>query len=106
MITVLFFIILGVNILGILKELFGAKGTISGFIGSIIATGITSAALYFGGMAMFIIGIIMAVFFGFGSIINFWMSFSGKLRPFFWFVYNTSMLVLMIIGLVHFWGTF
>lgn len=106
MITVLFFIILGLDIIGILKELFGAKGSITGFIGSLITTGITCAALYFGGMAMFVIGIIMSVFFGFGSILNFWMSLSGKLRPFFWFVYNTSMLVLMIIALVHFWGTF
>lgn len=106
MITVLFFIILGLDIIGILKELFGAKGSITGFIGSLITTGITCVALYFGGMAMFVIGIIMSVFFGFGSILNFWMSLSGKLRPFFWFVYNTSMLVLMIIALVHFWGTF
>lgn len=106
MITVLFFIILGLDIIGILKELFGAKGSITGFIGSLITTGITCAALYFGGMAMFVIGIIMSVFFGFGSILNFWMSLSGKLRPFFWFVYNTSMLVLMIIALVNFWGTF
>lgn len=106
MITILFFIILGVDILYILKELFGSEGSISGLIGTLIATGVTSIALYFGGMTMFVIGIILSAGFGLGSICNFWMSFSGKFKPFFSFVYNTAMLVLMIIALVKFWGTF
>lgn len=106
MITVLFFIILGLDIIGILKELFGKEGSITGLIGSVIATGITGAALYFGGMTMFVIGIIMCVLMGFGTLVNLFASFSGKIRPFFWFIYNASMLVLMIIALVNFWGTF
>lgn len=45
MITVLLYIILGVQILGMLRELFGEKGSASGFAASLITIGSVVAAL-------------------------------------------------------------
>lgn len=106
MITVLLYIILGVQILGMLRELFGEKGSATGFVASLITIGSVVAALYFGGMTMFVIGIIWAtgMFLGvIGSLIN--LVTGQAIKGIVHFFYCTPMLVLMIIGLVQHWGT-
>lgn len=106
MITVLLYIILGVQILGMLRELFGEKGSASGFIASLITIGSVVAALYFGGMTLFVIGVIWATGMLLGIIGSFINIITGKLATgVVRFFYCSPMLVLMIIGLVQHWGT-
>lgn len=106
MITVLLYIILGVQILGMLRELFGEKGSASGFIASLITIGSVVAALYFGGMTMFVIGVIWATGMLLGIIGSFINILTGNpAKGVVHFFYCSPMLVLMIIGLVQHWGT-
>lgn len=106
MITVLLYIILGVQILGMLRELFGKDGSATGFIASLITIGSVVAALYFGGMTLFVIGIIWATGMLLGIIGSFINILTGHpTKGIVHFFYCSPMLVLMIIGLVQHWGT-